>query len=132
MGMTDPISDMLTRIRNAHAVRKEVVEIPASKIKARIGEILVDEGYVEAQKVVEREEGGNFLQITLKYHKNKPVIEKIERRSRPGMRVYVGVNDIPSIYNGLGISILSTSHGVISNREAKKLGVGGELLCAVF
>ncbi|MBF0416913.1 MAG: 30S ribosomal protein S8 [Magnetococcales bacterium] len=131
MGMTDPISDMLTRIRNAQMVRKDQVNIPVSKIKTRIAEILLEEGYVSKVELVAE---GNFsvLRVDLKYRKGHPVIEEITRRSRPGRREYVAKDEIPKVYQGLGIAILSTSKGVVSNRQARKLGVGGELLCTVF
>ncbi|MEO5346266.1 MAG: 30S ribosomal protein S8 [Magnetococcus sp. YQC-9] len=131
MGMTDPISDMLTRIRNAQMVRKDQVDIPVSKLKTRIAEILLDEGYVSKVELVAE---GNFqvLRLDLKYRQGRPVIEEIRRRSRPGRRQYVARDEIPSVYQGLGIAILSTSKGVVSNRQARKMGVGGELLCTVF
>lgn len=132
MGMTDPISDMLTRIRNAQMVRQESVKIPASKIKIRISEILKDEGFIESSAVSEDAKGFKTLRLGLKYHEGRPVIEELKRISRPGSRRYVGKNDIPRVYQGLGIAILSTSRGVISNRQAKELGVGGEILCTVF
>jgi len=133
MGMTDPISDMLTRIRNAQAVRKEFVDIPSSKVKLRIGEILKEEGYVTDIEIPgESGTTQRAFRLALKYHDGKAVIEEIKRQSRPGRRVYVGRDKIPRVYQGLGISILSTSKGVVSNRQAKKLGVGGELLCTIF
>ncbi len=131
MGMTDPISDMLTRIRNAQMVRKDEVNIPASKLKFQLASILKAEGYVES---VEMNTTGTWpvIRLVLKYRKGRPVIEEIKRCSRPGRREYVGKDEIPRVYQGLGISILSTSKGVISHRQARKLGVGGELLCTVF
>ncbi|MBF0213953.1 MAG: 30S ribosomal protein S8 [Magnetococcales bacterium] len=131
MGMTDPISDMLSRIRNAQMVRKDQVDVPVSKLKARIAEILKEEGFIEK---IELLPSGNFnvLRLDLKYRQGRPVIEEIRRRSRPGRREYVARDEIPSVYQGLGIAILSTSKGVVSNRQARKLGVGGELLCTVF
>lgn len=131
MGMTDPISDMLSRIRNAQLVRKDQVDIPLSKLKNRIAEILKDEGYIGNIEIVAE---GDFqlLRLDLKYRQGRPVIEEIKRRSRPGRREYVARDEIPSVYQGLGIAILSTSKGVVSNRQARKLGVGGELLCTVF
>ncbi|MBF0163587.1 MAG: 30S ribosomal protein S8 [Magnetococcales bacterium] len=131
MGMTDPISDMLTRIRNAQMVRKDQVDVPVSKIKTRIAEILMEEGYVSKVELV-AEEKFPVLRLDLKYRKGRPVIEEIKRRSRPGRREYVAKDEIPKVYQGLGIAILSTSRGVVSNRQARKLGVGGELLCTVF
>lgn len=132
MGMTDPISDMLTRIRNAQAVRKGFVDIPMSKIKLRIGEILAEEGYVASVVEFGDEASKGLFRIALKYHGGRPVIEEIKRRSRPGRRVYVGRDSIPRVYQGLGISILSTSKGLLSNRQARSMGVGGELVCTVF
>lgn len=131
MGMTDPISDMLTRIRNAQMVRKDDVNIPASKLKIQIAQILKDEGFVDTADVVKTGQWP-VIHMVLKYREGRPVIEEIKRRSRPGRREYVAKDEIPRVYQGLGISILSTSKGVISNRQARKLGVGGELLCTVF
>ena len=132
MGMTDPISDMLTRIRNAQSVRKDFVDIPTSKVKLRIGEILMEEGYVSGVEMLAGESAQRFFRVTLKYHGGRPVIEEIKRCSRPGRRVYVGRDDIPRVYQGLGMSILSTSKGLLTNRHARKMGVGGELVCTVF
>ena len=132
MGMTDPISDMLTRIRNAQAVKKGFVDVPVSKIKLRIGEILVEEGYVASLEELDSEDLKGLFRIALKYHDGRPVIEEIKRKSRPGRRLYVGRDSIPRVYQGLGISILSTSKGLLSNRQARKMGVGGELVCTVF
>ncbi len=132
MGMTDPISDMLTRIRNAQAVKKGYVDVPASKIKQRIAEILVEEGYIETVEPLDQTVAKRSFRIVLKYHEGRPVIEEIKRSSRPGRRVYVGRDGIPRVYQGLGISILSTSKGLLSNRQARKMGVGGELICTVF
>lgn len=132
MGMTDPISDMLTRIRNAQMVRKAVVEMPHSRIKARIAAILVQEGYLIKVEEFEDAQGWKALRLGLKYHDNRPVIEEIKRISTPGRREYVGKDAIPRVYQGLGMAILSTNRGVISSREARKLGVGGEVLCTIF
>jgi len=130
--LTDPIGDMLTRIRNALMVKKkEVVVEPASKLKMAILDVLKREGYIEGYRV-EGEGVKKSIIVYLKYYKGKPVIQVIERVSKPGRRVYVGVEEIPKVYNGLGIAILSTSKGVLSDREAKKLRVGGELICKVF
>ena len=130
MGMTDPVADMLTRIRNAQMVRQVEVKMPASKLKAAIANVLKDEGYIEDFAL--REEGPKQeLRIGLKYYAGRPVIEKLERVSRPGLRVYKGRHDIPRIMNGLGIAILSTSHGVMTDRKARATGVGGEILCIV-
>lgn len=129
--MTDPISDMLTRIRNAQQVRKNSLEFPSSKIKDKICRILLEEGYVESVEVV-TENKWPVIRVGLKYYKSRPVIEEIKRISRPGRRHYVNREEIPRVYGGLGIAILSTSQGIMSSRKAKKLGVGGELLCTVF
>ena len=130
MGMTDPIADMLTRIRNAQMVRQVEVKMPASKLKAAIAHVLKDEGYIEDFAV--RADGAmQELRIGLKYYAGRPVIERLERVSRPGLRVYKGRHDIPRIMNGLGIAILSTSHGVMTDRKARATGVGGEILCIV-
>jgi small subunit ribosomal protein S8 len=130
MSMSDPIADMLTRIRNAQATEKVSVAIPASKVKTAIAKVLKDEGYIEdfAQRTVE---GKDVLEIGLKYYAGKPVIEKIERVSRPGLRIYKGRDDIPRVLNGLGVAIVSTSRGVMTDRRARETGVGGEVLCIV-
>jgi small subunit ribosomal protein S8 len=130
MSMSDPIADMLTRIRNAQATDKAVVAIPASKVKLAIAKVLKDEGYIDdfAQRTVE---GKNVLEIGLKYYAGKPVIEKIERVSRPGLRIYKGRDDIPRVLNGLGVAIVSTSRGVMTDQRAREAGVGGEVLCIV-
>jgi small subunit ribosomal protein S8 len=130
--LTDPIGDMLTRIRNAVMVKKkEVVVEPASKLKMAILDVLKREGYIEGYKI-EGEGVKKKIIVYLKYYQGKPVIQVIERVSKPGRRIYVGVEEIPKVYNGLGIAILSTPKGVLSDREAKKLRVGGELICKVF
>jgi small subunit ribosomal protein S8 len=130
MGMTDPIADMLTRIRNAQMIGKIEVKMPASKLKAAIAAVLKDEGYIEDFAV--HEDGAmQELRIALKYYAGRPVIERLERVSRPGLRVYKGRHDIPRIMNGLGVAILSTSHGVMTDRKARATGVGGEILCIV-
>ena len=130
MSMSDPIADMLTRIRNAQATEKVSVAIPASKVKLAIAKVLKDEGYIEdfAQR---SQDGKNVLEIGLKYYAGKPVIEKIERVSRPGLRIYKGRDDIPRVLNGLGVAIVSTSRGVMTDRRARETGVGGEVLCIV-
>ena len=130
MSMSDPIADMLTRIRNAQATEKVSVVIPASKVKRAIAQVLKDEGYIE-DFAVRDQEGKAFIEIGLKYYAGKPVIEKIERVSRPGLRIYKGREDIPRVMNGLGIAILSTSHGVMTDTKARATGVGGEVLCIV-
>lgn len=130
--MTDPIGDMLTRIRNGIMSRKDKVEMPASNLKERVAELLRDEGYVDA---VTRSDGekGSVLTITLRYGQdNASAIQTLRRVSRPGQRKYVGSDSIPKVRSGLGLSILSTSRGVLSDRQARKLGVGGELLCEVW
>ena len=130
MSMTDPIADILTRIRNAQAVRKTVVVMPASKVKKAIAQVLKDEGYIDGFAVRESE-GKPELEISLKYYAGAPVIERIERVSRPGLRIYKGRDDIPKVMNGLGVAIVSTSHGVMTDRKARATGVGGEVLCIV-
>ncbi len=130
--MTDPIADMLTRIRNANRIERPSVEIPASKLKIGIAEALQREGYVWDYEVLENSPQ-NVLKVNLKYGpKGERVIEKIDRVSRPGRRVYSTVGDMPDVLRGLGICILSTNKGVLSNREAKSQGVGGEVLCNVY
>ena len=134
MSMSDPIADMLVRIRNAQLVGHTEVVMPASKLKASIAQVLKDEGYIEDFAL--REEGGKAgakkeLRIGLKYYAGRPVIERLERVSKPGLRVYRGRDDIPRIMNGLGVAILSTSRGVMTDREARADGVGGEILCIV-
>ena len=130
MSMTDPISDMLTRIRNAQLAEKATVQMPASKVKLAIAKVLKDEGYIEGFAIV-GEETRRQLEIALKYYAGRPVIEKIERVSKPGLRIYKGKDDIPRVMNGLGIAIVSTSRGVMTDRKARATGVGGEVLCIV-
>jgi small subunit ribosomal protein S8 len=130
MSMTDPIADMLTRIRNAQMVRKNVVNMPSSKVKTAIAQVLKDEGYIEGFAVHENA-GKPELEISLKYYAGAPVIEKIERVSRPGLRIYRGRDDLPKVMNGLGVAIVSTSRGVMTDRKARATGVGGEVLCIV-
>jgi small subunit ribosomal protein S8 len=130
MSMTDPIADMLTRIRNAQLAEKATVQMPVSKVKLAIAKVLKDEGYVEGFVVV-GDEAKPQLEISLKYHAGRPVIEKIERVSKPGLRIYKSKDDIPRVMNGLGIAIVSTSHGVMTDRKARATGVGGEVLCIV-
>ena len=130
MSMTDPIADMLTRIRNAQACKKTTVAIPSSKLKSAIAQVLKDEGYIDGF-VVKPNEGKPEIEITLRYYAGQPVIEKIERVSRPGLRVYRGVHDIPKIMNGLGVAIVSTPRGVMTDRKARASGVGGEVLVYV-
>ena len=130
MTMTDPIADMLTRIRNAQLSEKASVVMPASKLKAAIAQVLKDEGYVEDFAVHEAD-GKAVLDISLKYYAGRPVIEKIERVSRPGLRIYKGSDKLPNVMNGLGVAIVSTSKGVMTERKARASGVGGEVLCIV-
>lgn len=131
--MTDPIADYLTRIRNAYMAGKKVVEIPSSKMKVALTQILCEKGYILSYKVVETEPQ-NIIKIALKYHPQTkvPAIKKIERVSTPGLRKYTDVENMPRVLNGLGIAILSTSKGVITDKEAKELGVGGEVICYVY
>lgn len=127
MSMSDPIADMLTRIRNAQMVDKAVVTMPASKLKTAIAQVLKDEGYIDGFQV--KEEGGKKeLEIALKYYAGRPVIERIERVSRPGLRVYRGAKSIPQVMNGLGVAIVTTPKGVMTDRKARAAGVGGEVL----
>ena len=130
MSMSDPIADMLTRIRNAQSVEKAIVAMPASKLKVAIAQVLKDEGYIDGF-VVRSTDGKSELQITLKYYAGRPVIERIERVSRPGLRVYKGRDAIPQVMNGLGVAIVTTPQGVMTDRKARATGVGGEVLCYV-
>jgi len=130
MSMTDPIADMLTRIRNAQMVEQAVVAMPSSKVKLAIARVLQDEGYIDAFKV-SSDVVKPVLEIALKYYAGRPVIEKIERVSKPGLRIYKSKDDIPRVMNGLGIAIVSTSHGVMTDRKARATGIGGEVLCIV-
>ena len=131
--MSDPIADMLTRIRNANTAKHDTVDVPSSKMKLAIANILVDEGYIAKYDIVE-EGGFPVIRITLKYgaDKNERVITGIKRISKPGLRVHAGKEDIPRVLGGLGVAILSTNKGVITDREARKLGVGGEVLAFVW
>jgi small subunit ribosomal protein S8 len=130
MSMSDPISDMLTRIRNAQMAEKASVAMPSSKLKVAIAKVLKDEGYVEDYAVREGD-GKPTLEIGLKYYAGRPVIERIERISKPGLRVYKGSTDIPRVMNGLGVAIVSTPQGVMTDRKARASNVGGEVLCIV-
>ena len=130
MSMSDPIADMLTRIRNAQLVEKASVSMPSSKLKAAIAQVLQDEGYIESFKI-STEGGKSLLEIALKYYAGRPVIERIERVSRPGLRVYRGRDAIPQVMNGLGVAIVTTPRGVMTDRKARQTGVGGEVLCYV-
>ena len=129
MSMTDPIADMLTRIRNAQMTEKATCEMPSSKVKVAIARVLKDEGYIDGFLVAGEQKP--VLQIALKYYAGRPVIEKIERVSKPGLRIYRAKDDIPRVMNGLGIAIVSTSQGVMTDRKARASGVGGEVLCYV-
>jgi small subunit ribosomal protein S8 len=130
MSMSDPIADMLTRIRNAQAVDKAVASMPSSKIKVAIAQVLKDEGYIDGFSV-RTDDGKSQLDIELKYYGGRPVIERIERVSRPGLRVYRGREAIPAVMNGLGVAIVTTPKGVMTDRKARQTGVGGEVLCYV-
>jgi small subunit ribosomal protein S8 len=130
MSMTDPIADMLTRIRNAQSAGKTSVAMPASKLKAAIAQVLKDEGYIDGFST-KTEDGKSEISLELKYYAGSPVIDRIERISRPGLRIYRGVDDIPTVMNGLGIAIVSTSRGVMTDRKARASGIGGEVLCVV-
>ena len=128
---TDPIADYLTRVRNGQMARHKVVEIPASNIKKEITKILEDKGYILSHKFEEDDKQG-IIKIALKYRNNEPAIKKIERISTPGLRKYCGAGELPRVLNGLGIAILSTSKGVITDKEARNENVGGEILCYVY
>ena len=130
MSMTDPIADMLTRIRNAQQANKTDVLMPSSKVKVNIAKVLQDEGYISAHSVSDVD-GKPVLSIALKYFEGSPVISKIDRVSRPGLRVYKAANDLPKVIAGLGVAIISTSQGVMTDRKARTLGQGGEVLCEV-
>ena len=128
--MTDPIADLLTRIRNGQAANKVEVSMPSSKLKCAIANVLKEEGYI-SDFATSDEDGKAILTVILKYHNGTPVIETIKRSSRPGLRLYKGKDEIPSIQNGLGVAIVSTSKGVMSDRQARAAGEGGEILCVV-
>jgi small subunit ribosomal protein S8 len=130
MSMSDPIADMLTRIRNAQGVNKLSVSMPSSKLKSAIAAVLKDEGYIDDFAVVPND-GKPLLNISLKYYAGRPVIEKIDRVSKPGLRIYKGSDNIPKVMNGLGVTIVSTSKGVMTDRKAQAAGIGGEVLCVV-
>jgi small subunit ribosomal protein S8 len=130
MSMSDPIADMLTRIRNAQSVEKPVVSMPSSKLKVAIAQVLKDEGYIDSF-AVKAEGVKSELEISLKYYAGRPVIERIERVSRPGLRIYRGRDAIPTVMNGLGVAIVTTPKGVMTDRKARATGVGGEVLCYV-
>ncbi len=130
MSMSDPIADLLTRIRNAQMVAKTTVSVPSSKVKVAIAQVLKDEGYIDAFKI-STVSGNPELEITLKYYAGRPVIERIERVSRPGLRVYRGSAAIGQVQNGMGVAIVTTPKGVMTDRKARATGVGGEVLCYV-
>jgi small subunit ribosomal protein S8 len=130
MSMSDPIADMLTRIRNAQSVAKAAVTMPSSKLKVAIAQVLKDEGYIDGFAVRDTE-GKHELELALKYYAGRPVIERIERVSRPGLRIYKGRDAIPQVMNGLGVAIVTTPKGVMTDRKARQTGVGGEVLCYV-
>lgn len=130
MSMSDPIADMLTRIRNAQLVEKPTVSMPSSKLKIAIAKVLKDEGYIDGY-TIRGEASKPELQIALKYYAGRPVIEHIERVSRPGLRIYRGRHDIPNVKNGLGVAIVTTPKGVMTDRRARQAGIGGEVLCYV-
>jgi len=130
MSMTDPISDMLTRIRNGQKARKVSVSMPASTVKVAVANVLKDEGYITDFEA-SGEGAGKTLSVELKYFEGVPVIEKVQRVSKPGLRVYSGKDDLPKVLGGLGIAIVSTSAGVMSDRQARKQGIGGEVICVV-
>ena len=132
MTMSDPLGDMLTRIRNGQSARKDVVESPASRFRINVLDVLKREGYIRDYSSVEVRPGISELHIQLKYHDGMPVISEIQRVSRPGRRVYSKIKDLNRVYNGLGIAILSTPRGVMSDLEAREAKVGGEILCQVF
>ena len=132
MSMSDPLGDMLTRIRNGQNARKRVISSPASRFRSNVLEVLKREGFIRNFSSVDVCPGRRELKIELKYHEGLPVISEIKRVSRPGRRVYFGIRDLPRVYNGLGIAILSTPRGVLSDNEARTARVGGEVLCHVF
>ncbi len=131
MNINDPISDLLTRIRNAHLRSKNKVSVPSSKLRERVLEVLHKEGYIRGFATIEKD-GKSEIEVELKYFDGQPVIKEINRVSKPGRRVYASVDALPSVFNGLGISILSTPKGVMSDQEARAQNVGGEVLCTVF
>ena len=132
MTMTDPIADMLTRVRNANTVRHENVDVPASNIKKELARILIEEGFIKGYDVIEDGKQG-LIRLQLKYGKNgEKVITGIKRISKPGMRVYADNHSVPKVLNGLGISIISTSKGILTDKQARELGIGGEVICYVW
>ena len=131
MSMQDPLADMLTRIRNAQMAGKTSVDIPASKLKAAVCEVLLEEGYIKSCQRIDND-AKPVLHVELKYYEGKPVIAEIDRVSRPGLRRYAGRDELPSVRGGLGVAIVSTSKGVMTDRAARAAGVGGEVLCTIF
>lgn len=131
MSMTDPIADMLTRIRNGLQAEKKQVQMPASTVKVAIARVLTEEGYISGSQIDEND-GKPLLLVDLKYFEGRPAIEKVDRVSRPGQRIYRGKDDMPSIIGGLGVAIVSTSMGIMTEKSAQKKGVGGEILCSIF
>ena len=129
MSMQDPIADMLTRIRNGQAANRVAISMPSSKLKVAIANVLADEGYIESVKVIEGVKPE--LEITLKYFQGKPVVESIQRISRPGLRIYKRKDELPKVMGGLGIAVVSTSKGVMTDRAARQAGLGGEIICYV-
>ena len=129
MSMQDPIADMLTRIRNGQAANKVAISMPSSKLKVAIANVLADEGYIESVKVIEGVKPE--LEITLKYFQGKPVVESIQRISRPGLRIYKRKDELPKVMGGLGVAVISTSKGVMTDRAARQAGLGGEIICYV-
>jgi small subunit ribosomal protein S8 len=132
MSLNDPLGDMLTRIRNAYGRKKNKVSTPASRLRARVLDVLKSEGYIRDYSQVDYDNGKSEIEIELKYFDGAPVIREIERVSKPGRRIYASVDTLPTVYNGLGISILSTPKGVMSDNEARAQHVGGEVICTVF
>lgn len=131
MSMQDPIADLLTHIRNGHSAKKKMVELPDSKIKQAIANVLLEEGYIDGYEVIEVTPAIKRLQVNLKYFNGKPVITRIDRESTPGLRKYSSKNSLPKVLGGLGIAIISTCKGVMSDKRARELGHGGEVLCTV-
>lgn len=131
MSMSDPIADMLTRIRNGQQAKKTSVSMPAAKLKSAVAQVLQDEGYIERYESGVDDDNKPQLTLTLKYFDGRPVIEKIQRVSRPGLRRYSGSGDIPEVLGGLGIAVISTSRGLMTGRQAQAQGVGGEIICTV-
>ena len=132
MTMQDPMADMLTRIRNAQQAGIEAISMPSSGLKIAVAKVLEEEGYIESHSTSDSEGGKANLSVTLRYHEGRPVIEEISRLSRPGLRQYKSKDDIPQVKGGLGVIIMSTNKGVMTDRAARALGVGGELICSVF